>query len=408
MKSVLKIAFCVLLLGCLANANMTAQTWDYVDSGSDYILFDMSIPEPSSGKAYAVGMMFTVDSDSHIIKTTDGGDNWEVIFPTSGTVEGLEILEFASPDHGYAAGYDSIYETTDGGTTWNAISVGSDIYRYLNVIFYDDQIGFINAQANGGNLLSFVTTDGGATWVEQASTTNMAGFSACFADANTIYTVGANQVISKSTDQGATWEVVYTGIPTFYLLEAHFLDANNGVVSGEDGELLVTTDGGSSWSSYATGYHNFYGLAYLESEIWAAGTDQDVFISNDGGTNWDFVHDGDPIATFYDIEFFDSGQALICGSQGTVLRYTPVLGIGDNQSNADVLVSYNPHTELVNIRSNDGEIMSIRAVDAAGRQVFAKEVKGQTLQLSAASWSSGMYVIQLTTSKGVSTRKIIK
>ena len=84
---------------------------------------------------------------------------------------------------------------------------------------------------------------------------------------NTLFTVGKDQVISKSGDGGENWSIINTGIQGFYNFEVYFKDLNNGIVSTEDGTLLTTHDSGLTWDSFSTGYHNFYGLNYVGDHI---------------------------------------------------------------------------------------------------------------------------------------------
>ena len=56
-----------------------SQTWEYKDSGTDYILFDLSIPEGQNDVAYAAGAQFTANSPGIIIKSTNGGETLSLI-----------------------------------------------------------------------------------------------------------------------------------------------------------------------------------------------------------------------------------------------------------------------------------------------------------------------------------------
>lgn len=339
MKKQSKKSFLFLLL--IVPFILNAQVWEYKDSGTDFILLDVSIPPGQDQIAYAAGSQYTVDSEGIIIKTVNGGETWETIYPLSGTVHSFTRIEFISPLKGFVVGWGNTFMMTeDGGATWVDIVAGTDIYYYSGLNFYDENNGFAMGLNLSNGLDSYITNDGGITWNLLTNTTNMAEFASAYADENTLFTVGKDQVISKSGDGGENWSVINTGIQGFYNFEVYFKDLNNGIVSTEDGTLLTTHDSGLTWDSFSTGYHNFYGLNYVGDHIYAAGTDEDVYLSSDNGTTWEMIHNGPPTATFYAIEFFNNGDALICGSQGTMLKASALILNTNTVENPSLTIFY--------------------------------------------------------------------
>ncbi|MGB6093473.1 MAG: hypothetical protein WBF83_06910 [Moheibacter sp.] len=58
-----------------------AQTFDYKTSGTDFILYNVSVPQQNESIAFAGGSQYTVESaPGVIIKTTDGGETWESVY----------------------------------------------------------------------------------------------------------------------------------------------------------------------------------------------------------------------------------------------------------------------------------------------------------------------------------------
>ena len=78
----------------------------------------------------------------------------------------------------------------------------------------------------------------------------------------------------------------------------------------------------------------------LEIILFAVGTDEDVYISSDNGTTWEMIHNGPPTATFYAIEFFSNGDALICGSQGTMLKASALILNTNTIENSSLTLFY--------------------------------------------------------------------
>ncbi len=395
------------LLGALFTA--TAQTFEYKDSGTDFILFDMSIPPGQNTVAYAAGAEFTANSDGVIIKTEDAGETWETIYPVTGTSPGFEKIEFINDNKGFAVGY-SAFKTEDAGETWVEITIANDVSRYASLAFFNENVGIATAfVSSGAGFEVYVTNDGGDTWNTTSSIDNIGSISLDYANETTLFSIGNNQIISKSTDGGDTWEVVRTGTPQFFNVEVAFKDLNNGVVSGEDGQLLTTHDSGETWDEFSTGYHNFYGLAYVGDQLLAAGTDEDVYISEDNGSNWELLHDGDGLATMYEIQFFEDGSGLICGSQGTMLRFEDViLNTNTPDTPEGIAHFYSPSTKELTIASKNNTIENVTIYSLTGQLVKEVTNTSNTAIVNTSSLANGTYIAAVSVNGTAKTIKFIK
>ena len=388
---------------------LNAQVWEYKNSGTDFILLDLSIPPGQDQIAYAAGSQYTVDSEGIIIKTVDGGETWETIYPLSGTVNSFTRIEFVSPLKGFVVGWDNTFMMTeDGGATWLDIAAGTDIYYYSGLNFYDENNGFAMGLNLSNGLDSYITNDGGITWNLGTNTTNMAEFASAYADEDTLFTVGKDQVISKSEDGGENWSVINSGIQGFYNFEVFFKDQNNGIVSTEDGTLLTTHDSGLTWDSFSTGYHNFYGLNYVGDHIYAAGTDEDVYLSSDNGTTWEMIHNGPPTATFYAIEFFNNGDALICGSQGTMLKASALILNTNTVENSSLTIFYRSSIKELTVNS-DLVFSSYLIYSLDGKLINEQKVtSNNTLKIDVSHLSNGNYMVVLNSDNNRRTAKFVK
>ena len=407
MKKQSKKSFLFLLL--IVPFILNAQVWEYKDSGTDFILLDVSIPPGQDQIAYAAGSQYTVDSEGIIIKTVNGGETWETIYPLSGTVHSFTRIEFISPLKGFVVGWGNTFMMTeDGGATWVDIVAGTDIYYYSGLNFYDENNGFAMGLNLSNGLDSYITNDGGITWSLGTNTTNMAEFASAYADEDTLFTVGKDQVISKSEDGGENWSVINSGIQGFYNFEVFFKDQNNGIVSTEDGTLLTTHDSGLTWDSFSTGYHNFYGLNYVGDHIYAAGTDEDVYLSSDNGTTWEMIHNGPPTATFYAIEFFNNGDALICGSQGTMLKASALILNTNTVENSSLTIFYRSSTKELIVNS-ELIFSSYLIYSLDGKLINEQKVASNNiLKIDVSHLSNGNYMVVLNSDNNRRTAKFVK
>lgn len=388
-----------------------AQTFDYKDTGTDFILYDVSIPEGQNSIAYAAGSQYTVDSAGIIIKSTDGGETWSTIYPTSGTSPSFEKIEFVSETKGFVAGYDLFMKTEDGGTSWTPIPVGTDVYLYNNLSFFDENIGFVSAQLNDAPYFAiYLTTDGGNTWTPATDIEEAGGFDVVYAAQATLYSVGADERIAKSTDGGDSWTQIYSGVFQNYFLSTYFKDANNGVVAGEDGLLKTTHDGGATWSDFATGYHHFYALTYKGDELMAGGTDTDIYFSADNGANWNQIFIGNGQNQLYEIGFFEDGSGLICGSGGVMIKFQDVfLGTQDNQWTANTIIGfYNPGSGTFNLQATNNPITNVQIYNGAGKLTGAFKNASSTFSIDVSGLPNGLFLVQATSNNQTQSLKFIK
>lgn len=92
----------------------------------------------------------------------------------------------------------------------------------------------------------FHTTDGGKSWEEQNSKTNLLLTAVDFSDQNRGWVVGERGSILHTKDGGKTWKAQQSGV-TYPLFDVDFIDSQNGWVVGNWGTILSTGDGGEHW-----------------------------------------------------------------------------------------------------------------------------------------------------------------
>jgi len=95
-----------------------------------------------------------LDRLDRIIKTTDGGSSWNIIF-SKDTGPNVEALSFVTADVGYMVRWNRVYKTTDGGASWNpVVSINSSRCYFIDIYFADANHGW--ACSTDGQILRFV------------------------------------------------------------------------------------------------------------------------------------------------------------------------------------------------------------------------------------------------------------
>ncbi|WP_339887669.1 YCF48-related protein [uncultured Flavobacterium sp.] len=390
----------------LTSMSLFSQTFAPKPSGTSYILYDVTIPPAQNLIAYAAGSQYTTGNAGVIIKSTDAGETWQTIYPGTGTTTlGFKKIKFVSDTRGFAVGQGNTFlKTTDGGTTWTNITVQTDIYYYSCLEFYDANNGFLIAVTNSSQVIAYRTTDSGDTWTPITSTTNLQTQAVTYATANVMYSTGGDQKISKSTDAGNTWTTIKTGINTYYYFGINFKDANNGLVSGEDGEVLMTTNGGTTWTQIlSTGYENLYSLIYRGSKIYAGGTDQNIYYSsNDGGSFTPVNTSSTSSSTLYGIAVFANGEALLCGSQGSIVKSTDFLSTSNVSVNENSINHfYNTETKTLSINSiQEININQVELYSIEGKVISTFKTIGNNIELDLNTIQNGVYFVKLNSVEG--------
>jgi photosystem II stability/assembly factor-like uncharacterized protein len=352
-------AFLILLF----SQSLYSQGWQWLNTGYNFIFYDVSFSPGQSEIGFAVGSSVTYNGNGIILKTTDGGMSWFQI--SSGTIPGLEAVCFTSVNVGYAGGWQNYFiKTTDGGTTWNQITINPSIWYFKEIEFWDANHGV----ATTSDPQIYITSDAGVSWTA-ATGLNQGVEDVCYIDTNTLFVVGGDEKISKSTNGGLNWSEIYSGIFTRLFLGVEFYNANYGIVGGEDGKVLVTTNGGTSWVTGNAGYGLMHGVHIFNTEsAYVVGTPEQVYKTTDSGLSWFSDFNGGFDVALYKIKFTENGTGIICGSQGKFLiniDYVPVelTSFTVSVNGNDVYLNWTTATELNNSgftieRSQDNSVFS--------------------------------------------------
>ncbi len=180
-------------------------------------------------------------------KTNNSGTTWQPVFDAQGSYSiGCVTLDPNNPlvvwvgtgenNSQRSVGYgDGVYKSLDGGKTWK--NVGLKNSEHIGKIVVDPRnshVVYVAAQGplwnDGGERGLYKTTDGGQTWKRVLHVSEMTGISDLVYDPRdpdvlivsayqrrrhvwTLIDGGPESGIHKSTDGGATWRQIKSGLP---------------------------------------------------------------------------------------------------------------------------------------------------------------------------------------------------
>ena len=299
---------------------------------------------------------WAVNSNGHILKTTDGGASWTRQFAAGPY---LRCVGFSDAQHGFVGTLTPsrrLFSTSDGGQTWNPI-----INLPSNAPARICGISVVNRSviyASGTNIPTdaprmMKSTDGGQTWTawEMRPWASIL-IDTRFIDDNRGWVVGGKAddpapqdrneikpVVLFTEDGGRTWSNRLAGQEADFPFgewgwKIQFLNDRVGFVSLEnftDAAILKTSDGGLTWTRMKIndpqGNANLEGIGFIdELHGWVGGWGDAEFQSgfssatDDGGTNW---RSANAVGKFLNrFRFFGDPVTVGYASGDTVYKYS--------------------------------------------------------------------------------------
>jgi photosystem II stability/assembly factor-like uncharacterized protein len=242
--------------------------------------------------------------------TTDGGVTWRhdaslCATPSApaGTLVHAYGIKAMTASNVWVAGWDG-WDTA--GQIWHRPYTGNCAswsyypyrleaqYGYANVYAIDAADG-LNAWAvrnrSGSQSVIVHTTNGGDTWIDEATTPSATVlFDVIAVSATVAWAVGDGGLIMKTVDGGTTWTIQGAGVASD-LRRISAVSANVAWAVGGNGVILKTIDGGATWRQQVSGVTDadppvtFVGLAAVDANTaWAISDQNTVFKVSDGGT----------------------------------------------------------------------------------------------------------------------------
>jgi photosystem II stability/assembly factor-like uncharacterized protein len=316
-------------------------------------------PEDPSVWYVAVG-------SGNLWKTSNAGTTWETIFDDQGSYSlGDVTLDPSNPDTvwvgsgenvgGRHVGYgDGVYKSVDGGQTWKNMGLAdSEHIGRILVDPRDSNVVWVAAQgplwSKGGERGLFKTTDGGETWENVLSGGPYTGVNEMVMDPrnpDVLYAAthqrfrsvaalidgGPETAIHKTTDGGATWTKLETGLPEEDMgriglaISPQQPDVIYATIelAWRQGGFFRSADGGASWekrSDYLSGgtgphyYQEIYASPHAFDRIYQM--DVRLHWSEDGGKTFTMVGEQDKHGDNHAISFNpDDPNYLLVGADG--------------------------------------------------------------------------------------------
>ena len=213
-------------------------TWRQARSPTQATLTALTFADAKNG--WAVG------HDAVILRTSDGGENWQQIYSAPDQQKPLLDVWFKNALVGYAVGaYGSYYETRDGGKTWQQRKILKDDMHINAIAGGTDGKLFIVGEA--GTL--YRSIDDGARWEELPSPYKGSFFGVLRLSSDSLLIFGLRGHIYRSEDFGQSWAAIANSSQAS-LMGGNLLDVQSVLLVGYDGTVLSSHDQGKTFIHY--------------------------------------------------------------------------------------------------------------------------------------------------------------
>jgi photosystem II stability/assembly factor-like uncharacterized protein len=345
------ILFFIVITACQTKKNSTEQS-----QGNDYTpqIIPLKINTSASFRGLnAVNdqIVWASGTQGTVIKTIDGGKNWQVFqVPQADTLDFRDI-EAIDSNTAYilSAGQPArLYKTQDGGANWELLYENSHPSAFFDgLAFWDEKKGFAMSDPVEGEFL-IIKTEDGQNWKEiagnkipdalegeggyAASGTNVAvssGGTAWFV------TGGPKARIFHSNDWAESWNVyitpVHSELPYSGIYSVAFKDKDFGIAVGGTfahpdtavNNAAITTDGGKTWQLLSEkgpgGYRSCVAHLPFTDQGWITVSRAGGDISLDNGKSWKKFTD----EAYYSFSIAPQGKTgWASGAKGKIAKIT--------------------------------------------------------------------------------------
>jgi len=222
------------------------KTWIREGKFTDDTIREVFFLDRNNGWLLLERSIFSLGSNppSYLMKTTNGGRNWEKIDFINAQRQRITGIFFSKNGFGLAVGETgALFGLKDDNLNWKKLSSPS---RYL--ILGGAFVNELRSVIVGGGGTIFFTDDAGVSWnratVSGRSRSKLN--SVFFVNKRDGWTVGSNGKIYQTFNGGKFWRAQYSNIES-ELTDVSFIDTAEGWAIGDQGTILHTKTAGNVW-----------------------------------------------------------------------------------------------------------------------------------------------------------------
>ncbi len=257
--------------GTLLSTTDSGKTWVRKGKFTDDTIREVFFFDRNNGWLLLERSVFSLGSNppSYLMKTTNGGRNWEKVDFNNVRRQRITRIFFAKNGFGLAVGETgALFGLKDDNLTWKKLSSPSR-YLILSGAFVND----LRSVIVGGGGTIFFTDDAGVSW-NQATVLGRSRSklnSVFFVNKRDGWTVGSNGKIYQTFNGGKFWRVQSSKVKS-ELTDVSFINNAEGWAIGDKGIILHTKTAGNVWSTVESGgEHRLEKIFFIGKKGWIVG-----------------------------------------------------------------------------------------------------------------------------------------
>jgi photosystem II stability/assembly factor-like uncharacterized protein len=289
MKKLFLLVLILITQYTLLITNCSAQ-WYQINLPVSGSVYQMQFINSSTGWAMVKHSTYIYS----LIRTTNQGTNWFVIYSDSAKVQ---KIQFMNDRLGYAMGESHgslLLRTTNKGFNWSVMQ-SSQSYVYSGFYFVNSDTGWVSAflfpsqvtlmTTNGFQTLQYISSGGGGT------PATLYFFKENFNGQYYGYILGAG-ILSRTTNSGYNWQQLnFSESGDFNSFS--FINKDTGWVvfypNVGNAKIIFTSNSGQNWiQQFLSNFYLDFGTvcAINQNKIWSGNASNFILISTNGGNNW--------------------------------------------------------------------------------------------------------------------------
>ena len=361
-----------------------------------------------------------------LIKTTDNGANWRVLFNGDARGQTMFNLALADTQSGYAVGpYGIVVKTTNGGTIWQRQNLGGTSLWFYGVDSPDPNYAW--GCGDGGSI--YATKNGGTSWASQPS--GVSWFLNSVDMVDTLFGVSVGGGYGPNDGQGdkETRRGGETALQNekLALQKSKLRQLDGWTVEDNDsrywespdlvdkwwwlreGEtkpeaqyrVITRTLDGTNWQGRTTSETPLNGVSFAnKAEGWACGVSGTMIHTSDSGATWQ-TQNSNVTNTLYWVIFPTATYGWAVGTGGTIIATTD----GGNTWNRQTSNTTSPLYSSAFVNAQRGWVVGDSGIvlqTTNGGQTWTFDTTRTTIPLYAANftdqdhgWSIGGFGLTL-------------
>jgi photosystem II stability/assembly factor-like uncharacterized protein len=187
--------------------------------------------------------------------------------------------------------HSAVYHSQDWGETWHSGNLGLPDLTYITGFTLSGDLLIMVVDDYSPADKIFASSDQGRSWSQRAEFP-MTSLHTLFDDGTTLYTAAyasSGSPMYTSSDGGYTWQTSVTGIEDPWFQVEGYCQSPGALFIFSLQEIYKTTNHGATWSRVQTGItHNslYSRMLSCEGKLFMACSDGSFLVSADGGATW--------------------------------------------------------------------------------------------------------------------------